>query len=102
MSYVTINAVKVPDDHRDEFEQRFAARAGNVGKAHGFEAFELLKPEVGTDLYLVYTRWTSKDDFNAWVSSPDFMRAHAPPEGRQSMPTSSELWAFDVIQREYP
>ena len=44
MSIVVINAVTVGDDGREEFEARFARRAGTVSSAPGFEAFELLRP----------------------------------------------------------
>ena len=71
MSVVVINAVTVPRERRDEFEARFAARAGQVSQAEGFEAFELMRPRDG-DRYLVYTRWRSDDDFRTWMSSPSF------------------------------
>src|SRR5262249_16310711 len=51
MSFVVINAVTVSDESRDEFEERFARRAGTVSGAPGFEAFELLKP-LGDGRYL--------------------------------------------------
>jgi heme-degrading monooxygenase HmoA len=44
MSVVKINAVEVPADRAEEFEARFAARAGAVENSEGFEAFELLRP----------------------------------------------------------
>ena len=53
MPFVVVNAVTVPPDRAAEFEARFAARAGSVEQAAGFEAFELLRPAEG-DRYLVY------------------------------------------------
>ncbi len=52
MSVVRINAVTVPTDKADELVARFAARAGEVGRAPGFEAFELLRPTDGRDTFL--------------------------------------------------
>ena len=49
MSYVVINALTVPDGNGEVLEQRFAARAGLVDKAAGFEAFRLLRPADGSD-----------------------------------------------------
>jgi heme-degrading monooxygenase HmoA len=99
MSYVTINAVKVPAERADEFEKRFASRAGDVGQSAGFEAFELLKPVAGTDYWLVYTRWASKEAFEAWMQSASFAHAHSARGG--PVASHSELWAFDTIQSEY-
>jgi heme-degrading monooxygenase HmoA len=60
MSVVKINAITVPKDKQERFEERFRGRAGAVEDTPGFEWFELLRPQEGTDQYLVYTRWSSE------------------------------------------
>ena len=100
MSVVKINAISVPADRVDEFEARFAARAGEVSKSPGFEAFELLRPADDRDTYLVYTRWASEDDFQAWVSSPAFTHGHRAHNAQGPVSAHSELWQFEVIQHE--
>jgi heme-degrading monooxygenase HmoA len=77
MSYVAINVLSVPEGRGEVLEQRFAGRAGTVDSAPGFEHFELLRPVEGTDTYLVYTRWRTKADFEAWTASQAFERGHA-------------------------
>src|SRR3712207_8455097 len=77
MSVVKINAITVPKDKQERFEERFRGRAGEVEKTAGFEWFELLRPLEGTDQYLVYTRWTSEEAYRAWEQGQDFARAHA-------------------------
>lgn len=100
MSVVVINAVAVPQEDREEFERRFAARAGHVSKADGFEAFELLKP-AGDEKYLVYTRWRSRKDFEAWMGSTYFGQGHAQHKEQGPVSTASEVWTFDVLESEY-
>ncbi|HET8978218.1 MAG TPA: antibiotic biosynthesis monooxygenase [Solirubrobacteraceae bacterium] len=102
MSIVKINAITVPRDRFAEFERRFASRAGRVSSAPGFESFELLRPNDDRDVCLVVTRWRSEEDFQAWVRSADFSAGHA--QHRQGGPvgTASELWSFDVLEREAP
>ena len=100
MSVVRINAITVPADRVEEFERRFAVRAGEVSKAHGFETFELMRPTDERDIYLVYTRWRSEDDFQAWVNSPAFQHGHKAHSSGGPVGTASELWSFDVIQHE--
>jgi heme-degrading monooxygenase HmoA len=102
MSVVRINAITVPADRADELERRFAARAGEVGKSPGFEAFELLRPADGRDVYLVYTRWRSQEDFDAWVQSPAFGHGHRAHHSEGPVSNQSELWSFDVVQHEGP
>ncbi len=60
MTVVKINAITGPYDSGDELAQRFAAGAGAVDDADGFEGFELLQPTDGRTQWLVITRW--RDD----------------------------------------
>ena len=76
MSVVKINAITVEPERAEELIARFAARAGAVGGSEGFEAFELLKPTDDRNQFLVYTRWRSEEDFQAWMNSPAFGQGH--------------------------
>lgn len=102
MAYVAINVLSVPEGRGATLEERFAARAGSVELAAGFEKFELLKPLAGTTDYLVYTRWRTKADFDAWTAGQSFARGHAEASGRaaeqERAATGSTIWAFEVVQ----
>ena len=100
MSVVKINAITVPRDRFAEFEQRFASRAGKVEGAHGFEGFELLRPNDDRTVCLVLTRWRSEEDFQAWLASPDFAAGHSQHRRSGPVGTDSELWSFDVLERK--
>jgi heme oxygenase (mycobilin-producing) len=102
VSVVKINAITVPRDRFREFEERFASRAGKVSAAPGFEGFELLRPNDDREVCLVMTRWRSEEDFRAWASSPDFAAGHAQHRHQGPVGTASELWSFDVLEREAP
>jgi heme-degrading monooxygenase HmoA len=102
VSVVKINAITVPRDRFAEFEERFATRAGRVSAAPGFEGFELLRPNDDREVCLVITRWRSEQDFRAWVSGRDFAAGHAQHRGKGPVGTGSELWSFDVLERELP
>lgn len=100
MSVVRINAITVPPERAQELEARFAARAGEVAKSPGFEAFELLRPTDDRGVYLVYTRWESQAAFDAWVESAAFTRGHRAHGSQGPVSNQSELWSYEVIQRE--
>ena len=100
MSLVVINAVTVPEGERGEFEARFAARAGKVSSAPGFEAFELMRPLEG-GRYLVYTRWASADAFESWMKSGQFSSVHRQHAERGPLSAESEVWRFEVLESEY-
>jgi heme oxygenase (mycobilin-producing) len=98
MSFVAINVLTVPPQMRETLERRFAARAGEVDKMDGFEHFELLRPVEGQDRYLVYTRWDSRESFEAWVQSAAFGQGHAQAAANGPAATDSNLWTFDVAE----
>lgn len=102
MSVVRINAIQVPPERTEQFEARFAARAGEVAKMPGFEHFELLRPADGRGTYLVYTRWESTEAFEAWVGSEAFRKGHRAHDSQGPVSSHSELWGFEVIQQEGP
>jgi heme-degrading monooxygenase HmoA len=100
MSIVVVNAVTVPPARTEEFEKRFAQRAGQVSEAPGFEAFELLRPADGTR-YLVYTRWRAREDFEAWMKSQYFSEGHRQHSQEGPVSSESEVWSFEVLQGQY-
>jgi heme oxygenase (mycobilin-producing) len=115
VSVVKINVLTVPAQAREELERRFSGRAGMVDSADGFEWFELLRPQEGTDQYLVYTRWRSEEDFQKWQTSRAFQEGHSqaagdrpqgPPaghgHGQGPAASGSQLWSFEVVQNSGP
>jgi heme-degrading monooxygenase HmoA len=100
VSVVRINAITVPKEHADMLVERFAARAGEVSSMPGFEEFQLLRPTDDREVFLVYTRWRSAEDFEAWLASPAFQHGHRAHSTQGPVGTGSEVWSFDVVQRE--
>ncbi|MGI8458206.1 MAG: antibiotic biosynthesis monooxygenase family protein [Propionibacteriaceae bacterium] len=102
MTVIKINAITVPEDSGDELGQRFAARAGAVDGADGFESFELLQPADDRRQWLVITRWRDEDAFQAWLGSESFTHGHRSAAERQGeaaprpVATHSEVWSYVV------
>ncbi|ARE76678.1 antibiotic biosynthesis monooxygenase family protein [Streptomyces sp. NPDC059558] len=109
-SVVKINVLTVPAEQREVLEQRFASRAGAVEGSDGFEWFELLRPVEGTDQYLVYTRWRSEQDFQAWMEGPMKAAHQGGAQGGQGgggerpkpAASASTVWSFEVVQQAAP
>ncbi len=106
MTFVAVNVLTVPEGAGATLEQRFARRAGSVERAPGFEHFELLRPLAGTDAYLVYTRWASREAFEEWTRSQSFSAGHGQASGRgeseRPAATGSTIWSFEVVQEAGP
>jgi heme oxygenase (mycobilin-producing) len=106
MTIVRINAIQVGEDRGEELARRFAARAGAVDQAEGFEGFELLRPSDGRDTWLVVTRWRDQQSFERWVASPAFAHGHrgattTAPHGAP-VASHSELWSYDIVDLSGP
>jgi heme-degrading monooxygenase HmoA len=102
MTVIKINAITVAESSGDELAHRFAARAGAVDGADGFEGFELLKPADDRTQWLVITRWRDEESFEAWTSSPAFAHGHRSAAERageaapQPVGVHSEVWSYTV------
>lgn len=109
MTVVKINAITVEGGSGDELAKRFAARAGSVDDAEGFEGFELLKPTDERLTWLVVTRWRDEESFQAWVSSPAFAHGHRSAAERAGDTTEekpagvhSEVWNYEPSVSSFP
>ncbi|MGA8257193.1 MAG: antibiotic biosynthesis monooxygenase [Nocardioides sp.] len=109
MTVIKINAITVPADSGDELAQRFAARAGAVDDAEGFEGFELLKPTDERTQWLVMTPWRDEESFQAWVASPAFAHGHRSAAERagggeepKPVSTHSEIWNYEIAGGSQP
>jgi heme-degrading monooxygenase HmoA len=111
MTVIKINALTVPAEMGEEVAKRFAARAGAVDGADGFEGFELLRPTDERTTWLVVTRWCDVETFEAWRTSSSFAQGHRPesgagggeaPPAQPPMPIQAELWSYDVAISSTP
>jgi len=106
VTVIRINAITVSEGSGDELAHRFAARAGAVDDAEGFEGFDLLRPTDGRATWLVVTRWRDEEAFAAWTTSPAFAHGHrganTPQPDGQPVAAHSELWSYEVVDLTAP
>ncbi|QBX55770.1 antibiotic biosynthesis monooxygenase [Nocardioides seonyuensis] len=95
MAVVKINAISVPPQAADEFERRFAARAGVVEGSPGFLGFQLLRPVAGETRYFVVTHWADDASYEAWRDG-DARAAHKGEHGKP-VASGAELLEFEVV-----
>ena len=81
--YAVTNRIRVKTGHGVDIEKTVGKRGG-VEKEPGFKSFELWRQEVEEDheVFLVVTRWETKEDFKNWTQSASFREAHSggPPD----------------------
>lgn len=105
--FVAINRIYCRQEYRERLEQLFATRAHAIDRMPGFQEMYLLRPQRDGEPYLIVSIWDSKDAFDAWVGSPEFLEGHRrgfedlrqAKELGQEPPMRSEFITYEVIAR---
>ncbi len=71
------NRIYVTPEYAEAFEERFRQRAGLVDGMPGFISNQVLRPVNDGDPYVVFTVWSSRQNFLDWVRSDEFVKGHA-------------------------
>ncbi len=94
------NRIYVRPEFAAAFETVFHERAGLVDKMPGFISNQVLRPVNEGDPYVVFTTWSSRQDFLSWVRSDEFVKGHAQsgtlPKEAYAMPNVLEM--HEVVQ----
>lgn len=72
---VVMNRIPVAEGREAEFEKTFTERDRAVDLMPGFIDLQVLRPTEGR-IYVVMTRWKSRQDFERWTQSEAFVAAH--------------------------
>ncbi len=100
MPYVAMNQFRVSAEQAEAFEARWRKRRSFIQNFPGFEDFRLLRGEAqdGVVAYASHSTWASKDAFEAWTQSNQFVQTHRGeplPEGMLLGPP--QLACFEVV-----
>ena len=76
VAFVAVNYISCKPEYADRFEQLFQSRARAIDTLPGFIDMQVLKPTEENGEYLVVSRWEGKEQFEAWVGSPEFLEGH--------------------------
>ncbi len=95
--FVVANRVPVKNDWKEEFENRFRHRAGQIERQPGFVRMQVLRPVDVDSPYVVLTTWESETAFREWVGSDDFKAAHADPMPGEAFDGEGRLEQHEVI-----
>lgn len=103
--FVAINYITCKEHYRERFEELFASRAHAIDRMPGFQNMKVLRPMDGEGDYLITSYWDTKDAFESWTKSPEFIEGHkrgfadlkAYKERGEEPPMSSSFKTYEVI-----
>ena len=76
-TYVAISEIAVDEDGAAALEEAFRGRLGAVDSWPGFLGLEVLRHRRRPGTYLMLSRWTSKETFQAYMRSAEHDASHA-------------------------
>ena len=98
-TYVAISEIAVPAEGADALEEAFRNRLGEVDDWPGFLGLEVLRHRRHCGTYLMVSRWSSKETFQAYMRSASHKTSHARiPEGDLA-PRPAGFDDYDVVAR---
>ncbi|WP_078390776.1 antibiotic biosynthesis monooxygenase family protein [Shouchella patagoniensis] len=101
--YIVMNELHVPAERKSDLNARFEKAADNMANVPGCIEFMFLSNVDESKKQVVYTKWASKQDYENWLSSDAFGRAHGNKKTTDQKPaaTGNELHAYEVVH-SYP
>jgi heme-degrading monooxygenase HmoA len=72
---IVMNRIPVASGREQDFEKTFMERDRAVDQTPGFIDLQVLRPTEGR-IYVVMTRWQSRESFQQWTESGAFKAAH--------------------------
>lgn len=103
--FVAINYITCKPHYSEKFECLFCSRARAIDRMPGFIGMNVLRAQDTNEPYLVVSYWESKESFEAWVGSPEFLEGHKrgfedireAKERGEEPPMTSRFLTYDVV-----
>lgn len=105
VAFVAVNFIHCESSYRERFEELFRTRAHAIDRLPGFIAMRVLQPQTEGGDYLVVSEWASRDAFDGWRQSPEFLEGHrrgfedvrAAREAGLTPPMTSRFETYNVL-----
>ncbi len=98
--YVVMNELNIPKEMKGKMIERFGGSAENMKQVPGCLEFMFLDNEKEDGKEIVFTKWDSKESYEAWVNSDSFKKAHGGQRGGgENQPSNNELNAYKVVHK---
>lgn len=94
--YVVMNVLQVPEQGKSKMMELFANSAENMKQVPGCLEFQFLN-SLDEEKQIVYTKWESREAFEAWTKSEAFRKAHEERRTSGSTATGSKIEMYEVI-----
>lgn len=94
--YVVMNELHIPKDGKATMTERFGKAADNMKQVPGCLEFLFLDNENEDGKQVVFTKWDSKESYEAWTQSEAFKKAHGGQRSGGNPTSGNELNKYHV------
>jgi heme-degrading monooxygenase HmoA len=78
--FIAVNRINAPNEALDRMVEAFRRNAESLKEFEGFIAFELWRGEGALE---AVSKWESRETFDTWRKSENFLASHAGARGGQ-------------------
>ena len=96
-TYVAISEIAVDEEGAAALEEAFRDRIGLVEGWPGFLGLEVLRHRRRAGTYLMVSRWSSKETFQAYMRSEAHDRSHARMPAGPHAPRPAGFGDYEVV-----
>ncbi|MFS0786101.1 antibiotic biosynthesis monooxygenase family protein [Shouchella sp. 1P09AA] len=98
--YIVMNELNVTPEKKKMLQERFGKASDNMAKVDGCLEFMFLSNQDDEKKEVVFTKWASKQDYENWLASESFAKAHKNADkstDQKPAASANELHAYEVI-----
>ncbi|HEU0028557.1 MAG TPA: antibiotic biosynthesis monooxygenase family protein [Ktedonobacterales bacterium] len=92
--FIAVNRISAPKEAIERMTEAFRRNAASLKDFEGFIAFELWRGDDGLE---AVSKWESREAFDAWRSSDNFLASHAGARGGQGGGASATYYDGEVM-----
>lgn len=92
--FIAVNRINAPKEAMDRMTEGFRRNAASLKGFEGFIAFELWRGETTLE---AVSKWESREAFDVWRNSDNFLASHAGARGGQGSGSAAAFYEGEVV-----
>lgn len=92
--FIAVNRISAPQEAIDHMTEAFRRNSASLKDFEGFIAFELWRGEAGLE---AVSKWASREAFDAWRNSDNFLASHAGARSGQGGGSAAAFYEGEIM-----
>lgn len=92
--FIAVNRIAAPQEAMERMTEGFRRNAPSLKEFAGFISFELWRGETTLE---AVSKWESREAYETWRNSENFLASHAGARGGQSSGSAAAFYEGEVV-----